>query len=101
MQQFVDVASTQAAKIFGLFPQKGTIQVGADADLVIYDPQFRGKISAASHLLNIDYSAFEGWPIEGRPEVVTVRGKIQAREGKFVGTQDHGKMIRRDPCHFS
>ena len=100
LNEFVDVASTQAAKIFGLFPRKGTIQVGADADLVVFDPDYRGNISAATHHLNVDYSAFEGWPIQGRPHVVTVRGKVQARDGQFVGDQQFGQFLRREPTHF-
>ncbi|MCA9264953.1 MAG: dihydropyrimidinase [Planctomycetales bacterium] len=95
LHRFVDAASTQAAKLFGLFPRKGTIQLGGDADLVIYDPDYRGQISAATHHLAVDYSAFEGWSIEGRPSVATVRGTIQARDGQFVGTPDHGQMLRR------
>ena len=70
MHRFVDSASTQAAKLFGLFPRKGTIQPGSDADLVIYDPAYRGKISAKTQQMNVDYSAFEGWPLEGRPSAV-------------------------------
>ena len=85
LQRFVDVASTKAAKLFGLFPRKGTIQPGADADLVIFDPEYRGTISAATQLMNVDYSAFEGWPIQGRAETVTVRGRVQVRDGRFVG----------------
>ncbi len=100
LHQFVNVASTQAARLFGLFPQKGTIQIGADADLVVYDPKYRGHISAASQHINVDYSAFEGWPIEGRPHVVTVRGKIQARDGQFVGEPGFGRFLRREPHHF-
>jgi Amidohydrolase family len=64
LHTFVEIASTNAARIFSLFPRKGTIQSGSDADLVIYDPSYRGKLSAATHLMNIDYNAFEGWPIE-------------------------------------
>lgn len=100
INRFVDVASTQAAKLFGLFPQKGTIQLGADADLVIYDPSYRGNISVETHSLNVDYSAFEGWPIEGRPHAVTVRGMVQARQGQFVGQQSRGQFLRREPTHF-
>ncbi|MEP6664586.1 MAG: dihydropyrimidinase, partial [Verrucomicrobiota bacterium] len=71
LHQFVNAASTQAAKIFGLFPRKGTIQMGADADLVVYDPNYQGKISAKTHQMNLDYNSFEGMEIEGRPHVVT------------------------------
>jgi dihydropyrimidinase len=99
LNRFVQVASTAAANLFGLFPRKGTIQPGADADLVVFDPSFRGVISAKTQEMNVDYSAFEGRPIEGRVETVTVRGKVQVREGKFVGTQNHGRMLKRQPTH--
>jgi dihydropyrimidinase len=100
LQTFVDCASTQAAKIFGLYPRKGTIQVGADADIVVYDPTYEGKISAATQTINVDYSAFEGWTIKGRPQVVTVRGEVAARDGEFVGTLGRGQRIKRQPNHF-
>ncbi|NWF71386.1 MAG: amidohydrolase family protein, partial [Chloroflexi bacterium] len=96
LNTFVDCASTQAARLFGLYPRKGTIAVGSDADLVVYDPNYRGTISARTHLLNIDYSAFEGWQIKGRPHLVTVRGEVAARDGKFVGTVGRGKLIKRE-----
>ncbi len=98
LRRFVDVASTRAARLFGMYPRKGAIQPGSDADLVIYDPAYRGVISAATQQMNVDYSAFEGWPIEGRPSVVTVRGRVQVRDGRFLGTQDHGRMLRREPA---
>ncbi len=100
LNTFVDAASTQAAKLFGLFPRKGTIAVGSDADLVVYDPSYKGKISAKTHQLNLDYSAFEGWEIKGRPHVVTVRGEVAVRDGKFVGTIGRGKFLKREPNHF-
>jgi dihydropyrimidinase len=95
LNAFVNVASTNAAKIFGLFPRKGTIQPGADADLVVYDPGYRGKLSAKTHLMNVDYNAFEGWPIEGRPSVVTVRGEVAVRDGKFTGSRGRGRFLAR------
>jgi dihydropyrimidinase len=100
LHRFVDVASTQAAKLFGLFPRKGTIQPGTDADLVIFDPDYRGIISARTQQMNVDYSAFEGWPIQGRADVVTVRGRVQVQGGSFVGANDHGRMLHREPTHF-
>jgi dihydropyrimidinase len=100
LHTFVDACSTQAAKLFGLFPRKGTIALGSDADLVVYDPEYRGKISAQTQQMNVDYSAFEGWEIEGRPNVVIVRGKVQARDGKFVGDLGRGQFLKRQPTHF-
>jgi dihydropyrimidinase len=100
LSTLVDCGSTQAAKLFGLFPRKGTIAVGSDADLVVYDPDYRGKISQKTQLMNLDYSAFEGWPIKGRPHVVTVRGEVAAKDGKFVGKVGRGKLVKRDPTHF-
>ena len=99
LHTFVDAASTQAAKLFGLYPKKGTIQVGSDADLVVYDPQYRGVISAETHYMAVDYSAFEGWQLTGHPAAVTVRGEVQVRDGQFVGTVGRGELLRRDPTH--
>ncbi len=100
LHRFVETASTQAAKLFGLFPRKGAIQPGSDADLVVYDPNYRGTISAKTHSMNLDYNSFEGFEIEGRPHVVTVRGNVAARDGKFVGEVGRGKLLQREPNHF-
>ena len=81
-------------------PAKGTIQPGADADLVVYDPNYRGTISAKTQSMNVDYNAFEGWPIEGRPSVVTVRGQVAVRDGRFVGKAGRGRFLQREPTHF-
>lgn len=97
IHRFVDAASTRAARIFGL-TQKGSVAVGKDADLVVYDPDYRGTISAERQQANCDYSAFEGLEIDGRPEVVTVRGKVQVRDGAFVGEAGRGQLIRREPA---
>ena len=97
LHRFVDALSTRAAKLFGLFPRKGTIAPGSDADLVIFDPTYRGKITAKKQHTNNDYNGFEGFPIEGRPSIVTVRGKVQVRDGKFVGEKGRGKFLAREP----
>lgn len=98
LNTFVDAASTQAARIFGL-QGKGTIAVGYDADLVVYDGEYRGTISAATHTMATDYSAFEGWEIKGRSDVVTVRGRVMVQNGRFVGETGHGHFVPRDAAH--
>ncbi|RME82579.1 MAG: dihydropyrimidinase [Planctomycetota bacterium] len=95
LNQFVQVASTNAAKIFGLFPKKGCLAVGSDADIVVYDPSYEGTISAQTHHMNIDYSAFEGFKVKGRCSLVTVRGEIQVRDGEFVGKKGIGQFLPR------
>ncbi|MFT5423916.1 MAG: dihydropyrimidinase [Phycisphaerales bacterium] len=97
---FVDACSTQAAKIFGLYPRKGSVTVGADADLVIYDPDHKRTLSVESSLSAVDYCAYEGWEVQGRAETVTVRGNVQARNGEFVGEQSRGQLLKREPTHF-
>ena len=99
LHRFVDAASTRAAKLFGLFPRKGTIAVGSDADLVIFDPEYRGTISAATQHTLCDYSGFEGFAVEGRPSIVTVRGKVQVRDGHFVGERGRGQLLRREASY--
>jgi dihydropyrimidinase len=94
LNTFVDCASTQAARIFGL-KGKGTIAPGSDADLCIYDPSYRGTITAKGQYMANDYNAFEGMEVKGRSHVVTVRGKVMARDGKFVGQMGHGRLLKR------
>ena len=98
LHRFVDAAGTRAAKLFGLFPRKGTIAPGSDADLVVYDPNYNGIVSVANQHVNNDYNGFEGMTIEGRPSVVTVRGKVQVLDGKFVGEKGRGRLLKREPC---
>jgi dihydropyrimidinase len=100
LHTMVNSASTQVAKLFGLFPRKGAIQPGADADVVVFDPEYRGTLSVKTQSMNVDYSAFEGWPVEGRPETVTVRGQVVVRGGKFVGQPGRGQFLKRTPDHF-
>lgn len=94
-QQFVRLMSTNAAKRFGMFPRKGTLAPGADADIVIWDPDYRGKISAATHVMNTDYDGFEGFELSGRPDKVFVRGLLSVDDGKFCGKLGHGQMLPR------
>ncbi len=95
LHRFVEVASTRAAQVFGLFPRKGTIQPGADADIVVFDPDYEGTIRADTHNMNVDYNPFEGMTVRGRCDAVTVRGTVQVRDGEFVGEEGIGKLLKR------
>ena len=99
LNTMVDACSTQAAKLFGMYPRKGAVAIGSDADLVVFDPDYRGTFTHANSYSNVDYNAYEGWKVQGRPSVVTVRGEVQARDGKFVGTLGRGRLVERDATH--
>ncbi len=93
--RFVELVSTAPAKLFGLYPRKGTIAVGSDADLVIFDPNREEIISAKTHHMRVDYSMFEGIHTTGAPKTVFSRGKAVIDAGKFVGRPGAGQFIRR------
>ncbi|AIM15079.1 MULTISPECIES: dihydropyrimidinase [Neobacillus] len=95
LNQFVDITSTRIAKLFGLFPKKGTIAVGADADLVIFDPNIERVISAETHHMAVDYNAFEGMKVTGEPVSVLVRGEFVVRDKQFVGKPGSGQYLKR------
>ncbi len=100
LKTMVSACSTRTAQIFGMYPKKGAIAVGSDADLVIYDPKFSGTFSHADSLSQVDYCGFEGMTRKGRADTVTLRGEIAAKQGKFVGTEGRGAYIKRAPTHF-
>jgi len=100
LHTFVSACSTKAAQLFGLYPRKGSISIGADADLVVYDPDHKHTLSVDTSYSKIDYNAYEGWELRGRSSVVTVRGQIQARDGEFVGTVGRGQLLKRQPTHY-
>src|SRR2546427_4754020 len=93
--RFVQLVSTAPAKLFGLYPRKGTIAVGSDADLVIFDPNHEEIISAKTHHMRVDYSMFEGIKIKGAPKTVFSRGRAVVDDGKFVGRPGAGQFLRR------
>ncbi|MFC5649916.1 dihydropyrimidinase [Paenibacillus solisilvae] len=95
ISQFVNMTSTNAAKIFGLYPLKGVIAEGSDADLVIWDPKRKRTISSASHAMNVDYSIYEGVEVEGAPMRTIVRGETIALNGAFVGRAGTGRFVAR------
>ncbi len=93
--RFVEIVSTAPAKLFGLYPRKGTIAVGSDADLVIFDPNHEETISAKTHHMRVDYSMFEGIRTKGAPRTVLSRGRTVIDSGKFVGRPGSGQFLRR------
>jgi dihydropyrimidinase len=93
LERFVAVAAENPAKIFGLWPRKGTIAPGSDADLVVWDPAAKRTLSQKTQSLDLDYSAYEDFEVRGAPEVVTVRGEIMVRNGRFVGPAGRGRML--------
>ncbi|QBP42346.1 dihydropyrimidinase [Paenisporosarcina antarctica] len=95
VNEFVDIVSTRSAKLFGLFPQKGTIAVGSDADIVIFDPEIERTISVNSHHMAVDYNAFEGLKVTGEPVSVLSRGEFVIRDKQFVGKPGMGNYLRR------
>lgn len=95
MNRFVQLTSTAAAKLFGLFPRKGTIAVGSDADIVIWDPNRPYTISAQTHFMRVDYNPYEGMTISGSPAYVMSRGKLVFEGDKFVGKKGDGKYLKR------
>jgi len=98
LNRFVELTSTAAAKIFGLFPKKGTIAVGSDADLIIFDPNREQTISAATHHMRVDYSAYEGRKVKGVSEIVLSRGEVIVDNGKFFGKAGAGRFLKRGTC---
>lgn len=95
LNRWVELISTNPAKIFGLYPEKGTISVGSDADIVIWNPDAEHTISASTHHMNVDYNMFEGFKIKGNAEVVISNGEIIIQNNKFVGRRGRGKFLKR------
>jgi dihydropyrimidinase len=95
-ERWVEVCCTAPARRFGLAPRKGTLQVGADADVVIFDPQRRATLSHKTLHQNVDYCPYEGWEVQGYPVTVLSRGAVVVREGTFVGSEGWGRFLRTD-----
>jgi dihydropyrimidinase len=95
LPRWVEITSTTPARMFGLYPRKGTIQPGADADIVIYDPAARQTISVRTHHMNVDYSAYEGMEITGQVVTTLSRGKVVVDAGAWSGTPGHGSFLSR------
>lgn len=95
INKFVEVTATNPSKIFGLYPKKGTIAIGSDADIVLIDPNKEVTLSKELLHENVDYTPYEGMKLNGYPVLTLVRGKIVAKDNKFVGRKGYGKFIKR------
>ena len=95
LNRFVDVTATTPAKMFGLFPQKGTIAVGTDADIVIWDPKATHTMSVESSHMDVDYNAYEGNEVQGEIDLVMARGKVLVSDGEYHGKKGDGRFLKR------
>jgi dihydropyrimidinase len=100
-ERWVEITSTAPAKLFGMYPKKGAVAVGADADLVVYDPNRKHTISAKTHHMNVDYSCYEGRAVQGGSDVVMSRGSVIVRDGAFTGRKGHGRFVKRGTADFA
>jgi dihydropyrimidinase len=100
LARWVEVASTTPARMFGLYPRKGVIAAGSDADIVVYDPKATQTLSAATHHMNVDYSAYEGMEITGKVDTVLSRGRVVVAGGQFHGGAGHGKFLNRELSQY-
>ena len=95
LARWVETCSTTPARMFGMYPQKGVIAPGSDADVVIYDPAAKTRISVETHHMNLDYSAYEGWTVDGGVKTVISRGTTIIEGGQYLGTKSHGRYVSR------
>ena len=95
LNRFVEIVATAPAKIFGMYPKKGVLAVGSDADIVVWDPQAAHLISAKTHNMRVDYSMFEGFQVRGNARQVFSRGELIVEQGKFLGRAGRGAYLRR------
>lgn len=100
LPRWVELCSTTPARMFGLYPRKGVIAPGADADVVVYDPKATTRISVDTHHMNMDYSAWEGFEVAGRVDTVISRGTVVVRDREFVGTKGHGRYLKRGQSQY-
>jgi dihydropyrimidinase len=100
-ERWVELISTAPARLFGMYPTKGAVAAGSDADLVVYDPKRKRKISAKTHHMDVDYSCYEGREVQGASDVVLSRGSVIVRGGKFTGKKGHGRFVKRAPAAYA
>ena len=95
LERWVETCSTTPARMFGMYPRKGIVAPGSDADLVVFDPAGTTVLGAATHHMNIDHSAWEGFRVDGKVETVVSRGAVVVREDRYLGRAGHGRFVRR------
>jgi dihydropyrimidinase len=95
LERFVELMSTAPARIFGMYPKKGIIAAGSDADILLWDPKAEYTISAATQTMNTDYSMFEGWKVKGNVMKVFSRGELIVDGGKYIGAVGRGEFLKR------
>jgi dihydropyrimidinase len=100
LARWVEITSTTPARMFGLYPRKGTISPGSDADVVVYDPAATQTLSVETHHMNVDYSAYEGMTITGKVDTVLSRGRVVVEGNAFHGSAGHGQFLSRDLCQY-
>nr|WP_042180815.1 dihydropyrimidinase [Kibdelosporangium sp. MJ126-NF4]CEL14608.1 Dihydropyrimidinase [Kibdelosporangium sp. MJ126-NF4]CTQ96763.1 Dihydropyrimidinase (EC 3.5.2.2) [Kibdelosporangium sp. MJ126-NF4] len=100
LARWVEITSTTPARMFGLYPRKGTISPGSDADIVVYDPTATQTLSVETHHMNVDYSAYEGMRITGKVDTVLSRGRVVVEDNAFHGAAGHGQFLSRDLCQY-
>jgi dihydropyrimidinase len=100
LSRWVELCSTTPARMFGMYPRKGTIAPGSDADIVVYDPNGHTTISHTSHHMNLDYSGYEGFEIAGHVDTVLSRGRVIIDGGRFLGSKSHGRFVRRELSQY-
>lgn len=96
LNRFVQLCSTNPAKLFGMYPQKGAIAVGSDADIIVFDPDFKRTIQCDELQTNSDWSPYEGYNLTGWPVLTLSRGKIVAKDGRYTGNTNHGRFVARN-----
>ncbi|HEX6221708.1 MAG TPA: dihydropyrimidinase [Acidimicrobiia bacterium] len=100
LNRFVEITATTPAKMFGMYPKKGTIAVGSDADIVVFDPDATQTLSVETHHMDVDYSAYEGWEVKGRVDTVISKGKVIIADDDYLGSPGDGEYLVRGTSQY-